>query len=639
MYTVNLVDTWGDGWDGTVLGFKQDGQLVGTFGDGFTSGGTFGPVEIPLCEDFETEIVVVNLGSFLGEKQFTVFDPFGNVVFHWPSGGTFNINTIFHTFNSYCTLYDVYINVTDANNGNAIAGAEVAIEGGETLSTDLHGQAHISLPAGSYTAAVSKPQYVAQSVDFAVVNQTVYVNVKLQDDIQDPFGLEVTTEGLEGGQALFSWNNVTGLSEGFEGDVFPPLGWSALSPDGGTGWQRIAVGTAPLPGWNGGVAESAPDGGSYMAYASWEGGGAIQNDQWLVTPQVKVTSGSQLAFYMRYWPSTYPDQVDIRLSTTSQTDPAAFNIVVAALTFGSSSSNDWILYTYDLSNFVPVGTQVYIAFREHVLDNWDEGAAIMLDNVYYGPAKKHAQPEKLTLDQSHLVMERSERNTDKSGVSKALLGYRVYLNDMTTPVAFTNSTHHMFNNAPPGTHTAGVQAVYHSGVSNIVTIDFTMPGPNVTFVVTENQTHGPVQGANVHFNNEVKQTDAQGHATFIDVAHGLHSFQVLHTSYFPSSGGLMVSFPHMMVPITLKVNNTDVTEISLDDIKVFPVPARTVLNVTSPENMKQLQIVNMLGQVVYTMEEVGLRHEISVAPFREGMYVIRIITDIGIETRTIQVIK
>ena len=101
-YTVMLVDSYGDGWDGTVLGFKQNGEIVGTFGQGFTSGGSFGPVSVSLIHDIETEIVVVTLGSFTGEKGFTVYDPFGNVVYHRDPGTTFTIATIFHTFTTNC---------------------------------------------------------------------------------------------------------------------------------------------------------------------------------------------------------------------------------------------------------------------------------------------------------------------------------------------------------------------------------------------------------------------------------------------------------------------------------------------------------------------------------------------------------
>lgn len=44
--TITMTDSSGDGWEGNVLGIKQDGAMVGTFGSAFTSGGSSGPVLI-----------------------------------------------------------------------------------------------------------------------------------------------------------------------------------------------------------------------------------------------------------------------------------------------------------------------------------------------------------------------------------------------------------------------------------------------------------------------------------------------------------------------------------------------------------------------------------------------------------------
>ncbi len=40
-----MTDSYGDGSD-TVLGFRQNGTIVGTFGIGFSTGKSYGPVVI-----------------------------------------------------------------------------------------------------------------------------------------------------------------------------------------------------------------------------------------------------------------------------------------------------------------------------------------------------------------------------------------------------------------------------------------------------------------------------------------------------------------------------------------------------------------------------------------------------------------
>jgi hypothetical protein len=203
---------------------------------------------------------------------------------------------------------------------------------------------------------------------------------------------------VDGQEVTLTWGGSTpppppgeAFEEGFEG-AFPPADWAKLSPDGGTGWTALATGTTPVPGWTGGEATAAPDGGSFMAYASWEGGGASANDMWLVTPQLTAAAGDVISFYLRYWPDTYTDNVQILISTASQTTTGDFDIVVDDIDFGTGSSVEWELYTYDLEDYVDAGTPYYLAFRETVADNFNDGAAIFLDNVYVGPATQRAEP-------------------------------------------------------------------------------------------------------------------------------------------------------------------------------------------------------------------------------------------------------
>ncbi|MBP6871540.1 MAG: hypothetical protein KBC43_06010 [Bacteroidales bacterium] len=102
-YTVLEEDSYGDGWNGTVLGFRQNGVIVATFGEGFVDGFSFGPEDAGLCDAMTTEIVVVVLGSYTTEVGFSVFDPFNEEIFTWEPGTAFDETTIFHTFTSDCT--------------------------------------------------------------------------------------------------------------------------------------------------------------------------------------------------------------------------------------------------------------------------------------------------------------------------------------------------------------------------------------------------------------------------------------------------------------------------------------------------------------------------------------------------------
>jgi hypothetical protein len=176
------------------------------------------------------------------------------------------------------------------------------------------------------------------------------------------------------------------LEESFEDTLFPPQDWSKLNPDGGSGWERQAVGTSPVPGWTGGEITGPPNGGGFVAFNTWTTGGSSSNDQWLVTPQItNVQTGDSLHFWMRYWPNNFADNVDILISTTGNTNTVDFNVTVDQLIFGVSgdTSTSWKQYSYSITDFVNPGSNIYIAFREHVADNFNDGASISLDRVTY----------------------------------------------------------------------------------------------------------------------------------------------------------------------------------------------------------------------------------------------------------------
>lgn len=101
-YTVDMFDTFGDGWNGNVFGFEQNGIIVGTFGAGFNTGNSFGPETIDLCDNVPTNIVVVNMGGFPTEVSFTVTNAFGIQIFSFGPGITYNASTVFHSFTTAC---------------------------------------------------------------------------------------------------------------------------------------------------------------------------------------------------------------------------------------------------------------------------------------------------------------------------------------------------------------------------------------------------------------------------------------------------------------------------------------------------------------------------------------------------------
>lgn len=86
-------------------------------------------------------------------------------------------------------------------------------------------------------------------------------------------------------------------------------------------------------------------------------------------------------------------------------------------------------------------------------------------------------------------------------------------------------------------------------------------------------------------------------------------------------------------------NPTNVNLLEAQSMKVYPNPARGILNVESPITINEVRLVDMLGQVVFTSAINGLRTQINVADFKASLYFLQVITNEGIQTHRVQVVK
>jgi hypothetical protein len=342
---------------------------------------------------------------------------------------------------------------------------------------------------GTYTLTVQLPGYdTFTAEDLAIDDHGLSFDAELTEIIATPFGLIVETENQNTGDARFTWRVNQELFEGFEGE-FLPHGWKKLNPDGGAGWMQLGANTTPLPGWTGGVAFPAPGGGNQMAFVTYIHGGTSYNDQWLVTPELIAVEDFEFSFFIRKHPLNYIDNLDVRISTTVQDDPEAFDILVQTLTFPTGTPDDWVKHTFDLSDFVEQGTSFYIAFREHVEDNLTQGSGIFLDNVHYGPQGRSIAQSINPVKECNEEIGRDLSGNYYYGPApknvKAFLGYNIFLNNLTNPVATgIMEEEFLFTNLSEGEHVAGVQSVFTTGSSAIVATDFSIVFPPPEYRLT-----------------------------------------------------------------------------------------------------------------------------------------------------------
>ncbi|MBM3411180.1 MAG: hypothetical protein FJY18_06080, partial [Bacteroidetes bacterium] len=157
-YTINMTDTYGDGWDGTVIGLRQSGILVGTFGGAGFASGSSATATVALCPGLLTEIVLVTAGSYPNEKRFTIVDPFGVQVYAL-STATTPLPASFGTFTSSCTPPACAIPTALASSSITTSGATISwTAGGSEASWEISIQAPgLGEPTGNGTSITTNP--------------------------------------------------------------------------------------------------------------------------------------------------------------------------------------------------------------------------------------------------------------------------------------------------------------------------------------------------------------------------------------------------------------------------------------------------------------------------------------------------
>ena len=239
-YTINMTDVYSDGWDGTVIGLRQNGILVGTFGGaGFATGGS-ATATIALCPGLSTEIVLVTAGLYPEEKRFTILDPFGVQVYSLATATT-PLPSVFGSFTSSCTPPACQVPSGLSASAVTETGATIAwTAGGSETSWEISIQAPgIGAPTGNGTNITANP-YVATGLTSNTSYQVYLRSVCSPTNKSNWIG-PISIRTLCG---VFT----TPLFESFEVTQGTAFCWSGNFAAGSTpGWQwiRLPLGSAP----------------------------------------------------------------------------------------------------------------------------------------------------------------------------------------------------------------------------------------------------------------------------------------------------------------------------------------------------------------------------------------------------------
>ena len=221
---------------------------------------------------------------------------------------------------------------------------------------------------------------------------------------------DVTLAGIAMGQnALF---------EGFEGTIFPPVGWTVHNGGGNQAWQRSTANP------HSGVAHA------HLRYDS------VAHDDWLISPKLSPTAANHtFSFYGTNNSTYYDERFNVLVSTTTP-DITSFTAIA---TNEGTGSNSYMFHSYDLSAYI--GQQIYVAIQAISTNQ----LYLQIDDVS-GPdivAEMPAVPLLVSpADNAVMVSTTPTLVWDANPAGGVPTGYKVYLdanNPPTTEVADLNA--------------------------------------------------------------------------------------------------------------------------------------------------------------------------------------------------------
>jgi hypothetical protein len=497
------------------------------------------------------------------------------------------------------------VNVKDNADG-AVEGVTVTLTNHDGIEEHVYegttgATGDITFPTvwkGVYSITATKAGYEPFAADSVTINANTTFQATIVEIIETPNNLEYA---FDGNDVVFTWNNVYGVNVTLQADDV----WGD-----GSGYQLLLDADAV------------------------EYGQTIPTSGWLADCNAPATLYDVFEYKI-------PENADPVCNTQNMICNSSATILVPVGTYDycivNPTPNDrlWIAagengrkdnYVFEEGKnyhfYVQFGGQndqttitVTDAKTRRVLDVIRPGAVV----------DENARIGEFTSDQISVVS--IPEIGDYFGTpsqTRSFNGFTVYLDDEEIETGIMEETY-TFQNVPTGLHTAGVQAVYSTGSSEIVEIEFNKPEPtyNVTFTVVRKSNGAPIVQANVVIGSESALTNTAGVATF-ELPGGEYTWLVTKPGFGDETNTVMID-DHTEILVEMVGMADDITA---QGFMLYPNPATSTLTITrNNTNNATVEIYSNDGSIINSFEMNETVKEISVSELNSGVYFIRVIDD------------
>ena len=158
--------------------------------------------------------------------------------------------------------------------------------------------------------------------------------------------------------------------------------------------------------------------------------------------------------------------------------------------------------------------------------------------------------------------------------------------------------------------------------------------------LTEYRVYRSKDNVNYNLIGTLVDVPSMDHFQYSDMNNklGLHYYKV--TAYYAdedceSEYGLAAGSSDDFVLVEITSLNENVS----DDVMIYPNPAKHIVYIDAKENVKEVNVYNMLGVKMSTLNVQNTTANIDMSGYDSGLYILNIETESGIITRQINIIK
>lgn len=465
-------------------------------------------------------------------------------------------------------------------------------------------------------------------------------NDPLVTDVLRSFGVSVSDFNNNGYVDVFSATYSPNQENGFYQNLGGTNNWLKIKLEG-TVSNRAAIG-ARIYLWAGGLMQTrevASASGQYSSSSLVQHFGLASNQ---VVDSLHIIWPSNIID--KYYDVDANEQLNLIESSTML--EATFVVKedsddqqpIEGATISIAGYNDIITDEYGMAS-IELSPDTYTAIVSmtgyenadvsFTLENADATIDVLLTDVIESPINLTVTSDDMPLGNALLAWE-------LGATDKVFSGFTVYLDGVEADSDITG-TDYLFTDLMEGEYTAGVQAVYTTGVSEIVTIDFVIESAlfTVTFHI-EDEAGNAINDAIVIF-GEVEYN--AGVYEITDVEPGVYDYTLKKDGYLDAEGQTEIVDEDVVVVEVLYTDDVSVANPDTGaELNIFPNPTSSELHIHSTETIQEVRLVDMAGHVVYSTHLQTHQYELNVSGYSKGIYLVRVLTQSGVKTMKVQIL-